>query len=147
MECARIITERTSDCGLTVSGGEPMLQAAGLLQMWHSVKKMRNDWTLLLFSGYYHSQLLKENHPDKVALVQAADAFVGGPYVAALNDGRGIRGSTNKEIWVPEGSRFSPEDVCFMAAGLRDVEYRERAYGTLAIGVPKPNAYQMDKGS
>jgi len=135
-ECARVIATQSADGGLTISGGEPMLQAAGLVELWRAVSSLRPDWTLLLFSGYDHEQLLEEGHPDKLALLCSADAFIGGPYIAAMNKGAGLRGSINKEVWLPSYTRFTAEDAAAIANGPRSVQYRKRSDGILAVGVP-----------
>ncbi len=135
-EAAEAIAANGRDNGLTVSGGEPMLQAPGLVELWSHLKSLRPDWTLLLFSGYYRRELEAGGNREQIALLHGADAFVGGPYVEKLNDGRGLKGSTNKEVWAPEGSRFTPGQLADIAGGPRAVEYRLSSDGVLAAGLP-----------
>lgn len=134
---AALLARNTGDSGLTVSGGEPMFQAAGILAMWHSLKRLRPDWTLLLFSGYYHEEILMERHPVRMELLQTADAYIGGPYVEALNDGKGLCGSSNKEVYLPPASRFTVHQQALMRQAPRTVEWRRRTGALLQIGLPE----------
>jgi anaerobic ribonucleoside-triphosphate reductase activating protein len=123
--------------GLTFSGGEPMLQAAGLLSLWRQLRTERPDWTLIVFSGYRRQELVASGQPEQQALLADADAFVGGPYVAALNDGRGLRGSANQEIWFPPNTRFNANERQTIGDSRRRVELRLQHNQLLLIGVPQ----------
>jgi anaerobic ribonucleoside-triphosphate reductase activating protein len=131
--------------GVTCSGGEPMLQARGLLALWRELQMTRPDWTLIVFSGYRRNDLLASDLPEQQALLAHVDAFIGGPYVAALNDGRGLRGSANQEVWFPPQSRFSPDERRGMLQAPRRVELRIEEHRVLMIGVSAAGPQQTTR--
>lgn len=47
--------------GITISGGEPFLQAAQVKRLIGAVKEMRPDWTICLYSGMYGWQEMLED--------------------------------------------------------------------------------------
>lgn len=96
-----LITELLSDpaiSGLTFSGGEPMLQAAGLARLARLAREKR-DLNIICFTGFQKSTL--ENSPPGPGiadLLDQIDVLIDGPYIARLNDNRGLRGSSNQRI-------------------------------------------------
>jgi anaerobic ribonucleoside-triphosphate reductase activating protein len=84
--------------GLTLSGGEPMLQASALARLVRKARQMR-DLDVICFSGFRLSYLLK-NPPDPGvdALLQTLDVLIDGPYLDQKNDNLGLRGSSNQQI-------------------------------------------------
>jgi hypothetical protein len=113
-----------------------MLQAAGLLDIWQTIHARRPEWTLVLFSGFTRGQILSEGHPHRVALLEAADAFIGGPYVESLNDGCGLRGSANQEVNIRLPTRFTDEEQRELLAGRRRMETRFGSQEIFLVGVP-----------
>jgi anaerobic ribonucleoside-triphosphate reductase activating protein len=84
--------------GLTISGGEPMAQAPALAQMIRTAKAAR-ELTVICYSGYRLAQLRGASPPPGAeSLLAEIDVLIDGPYVAALNDGRGLRGSSNQRV-------------------------------------------------
>lgn len=66
--------------GVTLTGGEPMLQPAALLEVANAAKtRGMNVWC---YTGFTLEALLKENRSDRMALLGAIDVLVDGPYVA-----------------------------------------------------------------
>jgi anaerobic ribonucleoside-triphosphate reductase activating protein len=84
--------------GLTFSGGEPMRQARSLACVAKLARKKR-EIDIITFSGYGLEQLKKEladtGIPD---LLAQTDVLIDGPYVKSLNNGIGLRGSSNQHI-------------------------------------------------
>jgi anaerobic ribonucleoside-triphosphate reductase activating protein len=92
-----ILSDATIE-GLTISGGEPMLQAAALCDLIDHLKA-RRDMTIISFTGFRIEKLI--THPpsmDVHRLLDKIDVLVDGQYVARLNNGKGLRGSTNQRI-------------------------------------------------
>lgn len=84
--------------GLTLSGGEPMLQAEGLARLIHEARQIR-DVDIICFTGFQLEQLRKSPPgPGVNDLLNGIDVLIDGPYINRLNDDRGMRGSRNQRI-------------------------------------------------
>jgi len=122
--------------GFTFSGGEPMSQAAGLAQLITIARRQR-DLTLICFTGYGLAEL-RERPPGAGTddLLAAVDVLIDGRYVAARNDGRGLRGSANQRIhFLTDRLRHAEPDL---VSGQRRTEIRIRDRSALLVGVPGP---------
>ena len=83
--------------GVTFSGGEPLCQAAALLPLAKEIKKL--GLNLFIYTGSIFEDLLKEQNPDIMALLQQGDFLVDGPFVLAQRDLTLLfRGSQNQRI-------------------------------------------------
>lgn len=92
------LLENPQVTGLTFSGGEPMHQAQGLAELSRLAKR-RRDVDLICFSGYTLDRLRANPPAPGVDLLLAQlDVLVDGPYIASLNDNKGLRGSQNQQI-------------------------------------------------
>jgi len=84
--------------GLTISGGEPILQANALMNLIQAAKAAR-DIDVILFTGYYLENLQAFPVTSSVhQLLDLLDVIIDGPYVSALNDNQGMRGSSNQRV-------------------------------------------------
>jgi anaerobic ribonucleoside-triphosphate reductase activating protein len=84
--------------GLTFSGGEPMLQAAGLAAVARLARR-RRELSIICYTGFTLEQLrARPPGPGVEDLLGEIDVLIDGPYVAALNDRRGLRGSANQRV-------------------------------------------------
>ncbi|WP_374222653.1 4Fe-4S single cluster domain-containing protein [Streptomyces spinoverrucosus] len=119
--------------GLTLSGGEPMQQAAGLALLVRRAREIR-DVSVICFTGHRLERLRdrppSEGVPDLLAVV---DVLIDGLYVAGLNDGRGLRGSTNQRIH--HLTRRLADSGYDFAHRARDAEIAVDGPQTLLIGV------------
>ncbi|WP_327432463.1 4Fe-4S single cluster domain-containing protein [Streptomyces sp. NBC_01236] len=119
--------------GLTLSGGEPMQQAAGLAALVRQAREIR-DVSVICFTGHRLERLLarppSEGVPDLLAVV---DVLIDGLYVAGLNDGRGLRGSTNQRIH--HLTRRLADSGYDFAHRVRDAEIAVNGPEALLIGV------------
>ncbi len=79
--------------GITISGGEPFLQAEELAEMLSKIKKKR-DIGVIIYSGYQYEELIKK--PETQKLLAQTDLLIDGPYVKELDDGKSLRGSSNQ---------------------------------------------------
>lgn len=85
--------------GMTISGGEPMCQAAALVPIAKEVKNRGLD--LMIYSGYTYEQLMEKAQTDDGIryLLDAADKLVDGPFIMAQRDlTLEFRGSRNQRF-------------------------------------------------
>ena len=84
--------------GLTFSGGEPMMQAKALAVLAKLVRE-RREVNIITFSGFRYEKLLRLPEKSGVPeLLSQIDVLVDGEYINSLNNGIGLRGSTNQRI-------------------------------------------------
>ena len=83
--------------GLTLSGGEPFLQAADCAALAQRARARGLDvWT---YTGYTWEALAASGRPDWTALLDATDVLVDGPFVQARKSYDALfRGSDNQRL-------------------------------------------------
>ena len=85
--------------GVTLSGGEPFLQAEAAAEIATAAKN--RGLSVVTYTGYRFELLLEigENKPAVLALLQQTDVLVDGPYEQDKRDlGLPFRGSTNQRL-------------------------------------------------
>ena len=117
--------------GLTLSGGEPFDQTDGILELirWFT-REISED--VLVYTGYTLEELRAREDPATDEVLGLIAVLIDGPYVAALNDGRGIRGSSNQRIYIWK----YPERYTDAASCERHVQFVGEEQSLLQIGVP-----------
>jgi anaerobic ribonucleoside-triphosphate reductase activating protein len=122
--------------GLTLSGGEPMAQAAGLAETVRLAKAAAGDLTVICYTGYRLAALTSQRPPGRgvAELLAQVDVLIDAPYVARLDDGRGLRGSSNQRVHHLTGRlRGHPFETAERA-----VELRIGRSEALMVGLPPP---------
>ena len=98
--------------GITISGGEPFDQPKEL----HTLVRLlrcRVTEDLLIYTGYTLQQLRDRNCPDTDAVLAAIAVLIDGRNVEELNDGVGLRGSSNQRIHIfRDPERYSYMNDC-----------------------------------
>ena len=83
--------------GVTLTGGEPMAQAAACLEIARAARA--RGLGVVTYTGYTFEQLLQSDDPDIGALVAISDWLIEGPFVLAQRTlSMPWRGSTNQRI-------------------------------------------------
>ena len=119
--------------GLTVSGGEPMLQAKALSELFTYLRQQR-DLSIICFTGFTLAKLRAKENPHINRILALIDVLIDGQYIPELNDNKGWRGSSNQLVHhlsnrhLVEASLFNDRK--------RDVEIHVRADSALMVGVP-----------
>ena len=128
--------------GLTVSGGEPFLQADALAQMIDMIRK-KKDMGVIVYTGYTIEQL--QTIQEASALLRRIDLLIDGPYIKELDDGLSLRGSSNQRI-ICLTDRYREFSGLYGKPG-RETQVFTHAIHTNIVGIPKPNNnyYQEDK--
>lgn len=125
--------------GLTLSGGEPMLQASALAEFVHRIRRQR-PVNVICFTGYELDRLRNDPPAYGVGrLLSEVDLLVDGPYRRELNDGKGMRGSTNQHFHYLT-SRLETYDF---ANWPRSVELNVLDGEILAVGIPPEKIHRL----
>ncbi|MGL4832186.1 MAG: 4Fe-4S cluster-binding domain-containing protein [Propionibacteriaceae bacterium] len=98
-EVVELINNERLATGLTLSGGEPTLQAAACAKLAQAAKA--RGWDVWCYSGYTWPVLERRatREPDLARLLELVDTVVAGPYVAAQRTlSLPWRGSSNQVL-------------------------------------------------
>jgi anaerobic ribonucleoside-triphosphate reductase activating protein len=134
---AREILDTPGVAGVTLSGGEPFAQAAGLAHLLDRVARDRPDLTVICYSGFTRAQLEGRTESDDGVrrLLQRLDVLIDGQYRHELNDSRGLRGSANQAVHFLSG-RIPPDRSLFETATRRTESLDDEDGLPLEVGVP-----------
>ena len=103
----RFITE-TSTEGMTITGGEPFLQADKLCRLIGEIKASRPNYGVIIYTGFTYEELTSSSEEKVRELLCMTDILIDGPYVAELDDNKGLRGSSNQRV-IPLTARYSDQ--------------------------------------
>lgn len=136
-ELADKITATKNITGLTISGGEPFLQAEELDALLTKVKAKR-DLDVIVYSGYRYAELLKI-HGKKI--FDSIDILIDGEYIEAENNNTPFIGSDNQQIvFLTEKGKTLESN--FKKTKTRDVEMEiTKDAEIFLIGIPPKNFY------
>lgn len=84
-------------CGVTFSGGEPLLQANVLIPLVSKIKNLGLD--IIVYSGYEIEDILHDNDNDTISLLSLCDTLIDGRYIHEKRSlSLSFRGSENQRI-------------------------------------------------
>ena len=96
---------------VTLSGGDPLLQAEGCAELARMVKA-ETDKTIWCYTGYTWERLLAESNVHAMSLLQNIDVLVDGPFIQSLRNADLLfRGSSNQRLIDVQKSLRSGEVV------------------------------------
>ena len=131
-DAAERLLQRDDIEGITISGGEPMVQAAGLADMLRFIRRKRN-LHIICFTGFRYETLLKWDKTKKIRpFLSELDVLIDGPYIEKLNNGQTFPGSANQRI-IDLSNKPLPGDQTWH---LRRMEYHLRERNILTVGIP-----------
>lgn len=121
--------------GITISGGEPLLQAKNLIRFLILVKTIKPEANIIVFSGFRIDEARKYLGASLFyQLFRMVDVFIDGRYEEKENDGRGLRGSRNQKIW-----HLSDRLVDFpFEFTIRSQEFHFQKGSLTMVGIPNP---------
>ena len=96
-ELSEAILQTSEIEGITLSGGEPMLQARKLHQLVSRVKAART-LTVICYTGFTLEALREAGAQEVMDLLESIDVLIDGPYIDELNNDSGLRGSSNQRV-------------------------------------------------
>lgn len=121
--------------GLTVSGGEPFLQAEELAEMIRQIRA-RRPMGVIVYTGNLYEDLVKT--PGAQGLLAQTDLLIDGPYIREQDDGKSLRGSANQRV-LPLTELYREELAAYGAEG-RERELFYHGIHVHEIGIPKHHA-------
>lgn len=93
----KIIKELNSHSDLTISGGEPFIQADGLREFILEYKKIRPDINIWIYSGFTYEQIIEIKEMKE--LLSLCDVLVDGRFEIEKKDLKlKFKGSSNQRI-------------------------------------------------
>lgn len=133
----RILANAGSLRGITISGGEPFLQAVGLCKL---VKRARQESRLdvMLYSGYTLEELRSWQDGDVEDLLANTDILIDGEYLEDRDMGHLYRGSDNQGIHFLS-PRYLPFREQMLATRNRNIEFFQRGDELFMAGIPAKN--------
>lgn len=117
--------------GITISGGEPFLQATSLANLLMLVLKERPELTVIVYTGYKIEDLTWDASRN---LLSHTDLLIDGPYLPNFNDNRGLRGSSNQKLHFLTPRLLPWKDE--LENGKRKVEFHIQNDRIKAFGIP-----------
>lgn len=103
----QILSSDSSIEGITISGGEPLLQIKSLSKLLGYIKSNSN-LSVLVFSGFEWSEIVEMPNSDN--LLHNIDVLISGRYLEKQRIGHSLLGSSNKEIHLLS-SRYKMSDL------------------------------------
>lgn len=122
--------------GITVSGGEPFLQAAELASLFREIRK-RSSLGIIVYTGFYYGQLkqMELRFPEIGQMLSQIDMLIDGPYVQEQNFDYGWKGSVNQQNYCLT-DRYQDDLYLYGETTSRKVEMYPDSQGTFMAGVP-----------
>ena len=130
---------RSDTEGITISGGEPFLQAKGLFQLVSLVKSTK-DIGVIIYSGFTLEELKKDE--SNLRLLSATDILIDGRYIKELDDGRAYIGSSNQRLHYLSG-RYENIGKEYYSSYKRRAEIKINPNEVVLVGVPSKNVLDV----
>ena len=131
---------KESGCdGITISGGEPFLQAEALAELVKEVQAGR-DIGVIIYSGFTLEELKERS--DAPALLSVTDILIDGRYQKDLDDGRAYIGSSNQLLHYLT-DRYKEAGKRYYSAPKRRAEIKFYPDSVTLIGVPSANVLKI----
>ena len=125
--------------GITISGGEPFLQAKTLFELITLLKSIK-DIGVIIYSGFTLEELQKDN--DSQNLLTVTDILIDGRYIKELDDGRAYIGSSNQHLYYLS-DRYKAVGQEYYSAQKRRAEIKFTLDKAVLIGVPSKNVLEV----
>ena len=124
--------------GITVSGGEPFLQAGALAELIKRIKSQR-DTGVIIYTGMNFEEI------EESELAKISDLIIDGEYREELNDNLSLRGSSNQNIYLIT-ERYKAEAETLYGVKGRKIELHVKKGITTMVGIPDKNSLKLFKG-
>ena len=123
--------------GVTISGGEPFLQASPLLKLILDIRE-QTSLDIMVYTGYRFEELQSLGN-DARNILQNIDLLIDGEYIESLNHNTAYRGSDNQRIFALT-PKYRPFIEMMTNHKNRSIEFVNHGSGSLfMIGIPEKN--------
>lgn len=129
--------------GITISGGEPFLQAEALSLMIRRIRDARPDYGVIIYTGFTLEELKDKNDASTDELLGMADIIIDGRYVKELDDGVPYRGSSNQRILLLTDRYKDISKEYYNMSGKRNIEIQMTGKNIYMVGVPSENGLKI----
>jgi anaerobic ribonucleoside-triphosphate reductase activating protein len=118
--------------GITISGGEPFLQAKQLIELIKLIRLKRDDLNFIIFTGYELEDLVSDEARD---LIEEVDLLITGEYKEELNDNLGLKGSSNQKLLFLSEKLLPWESI--LKSGIRELQiFYKKGDRFEIVGIP-----------
>ncbi len=121
--------------GLTLTGGEPLDQAEGLVELLTAVRHERPDLSVICFTGH-DLDAIEEWSPERRAVLDLIDVVIDGPYLESEAADLPFRGSRNQRV-LRLTNRHTDAELA--GQGCRGIEVAVEGDGFTIMGIPPPS--------
>lgn len=122
--------------GLTITGGEPFLQAKELNKLLDEIQKL--DLGIIVYTGYTKEKLVEKNDVQINLLLNRTDLLIDGLYIDELNVNDTLKGSSNQIIHKLSNRYHNIFDRTYNHKK-RDIEIHFNNDDIMVVGIPKKN--------
>ena len=124
----RIAAEHTID-GFTITGGDPMYQAAELQELLGLLRGISDD--ILVYTGYSIGELSR-------AALSGISVLIDGAYIESRNTGCALRGSDNQGIHILDPD-YREKYAAYLNQHRNAIQNFMTADGVISVGIHRPN--------
>ena len=130
--------------GITISGGEPFLQAGALAGMLQLIKEKR-DYGVIIYTGFTLDELKDRCDSNTDRLLGMTDILIDGRYDKNKDDGAAYRGSSNQRI-IQLSDRYADVFESYYSADKkRNIEINVDNDHVYLVGVPSAHGLETWK--
>jgi anaerobic ribonucleoside-triphosphate reductase activating protein len=115
--------------GITISGGEPILQADALNEF---LKLLNNELDVILYTGFKFEEI------KDLEVIKRVDLLIDGEYIDELNNDTPLVGSINQRVFVLSKRGIELAEYMF-SLKQREIEIEITPEGVFVIGIPSKN--------
>lgn len=130
----KVFTDANTE-GITISGGEPFLQARALTGLVQNIRKNR-DYGVIVYTGFDYKELLQTDDKDRKDFLREIDILIDGKYIKDKDDGLPYRGSSNQKIRLLTKRYKEEYNSYYMSGDKRNIEINVEPNHIYMVGVP-----------
>ena len=123
--------------GLTISGGEPFLQAEALAEMVRRIRE-RRDVGVIVYTGFLAEDLEGKARTDPGVrdFLARVDLLIDGPYRQEEDHNEPFRGSANQRLLLRTDRYQDALAPYYLETRGRKIEITANDHGSMMVGVP-----------